>query len=286
MCGIAGIIQINQNNLNTKVMNILKEQEHRGSSSCGVAYFVHKKSGEYMNTIKELTSPSKFDIKSYKINSNILIAHNRAPSVGEVKIQNAHPFLDCTSRIALVHNGTSSTIKAVKPILEMHGHKLKGNTDSEIFAHIVEDFMNNSDDIDVAVKKFFEYLTDIVNANFTILIMLEDEYIYALTNNEDLKYSYNNNEVLIASEYDAIKKAMDNTKYTSVKPSNKALIKFHKQSKIYIDYLDGNINEKIEYDPKQPDKNDFKEDILIYYKHYQPYNTPSYNTPLFEYYNE
>ena len=272
MCGIAGILQINQTDINSKIMNILKGQSHRGKSSCGVAYFVNLKKGDFMNTIKQLVPPENFDITDNKINSTVVVAHNRAPSIGEVKIQNAHPFTDCTNRIALVHNGTSSTIKAVRPILQLHSHKLHGNTDSEVFVHILEDYMNNTDDLDKAMKEFYHYLKDIVDTHFTILVMVENQYIYALRNGEDLVYANNDNEILIASEYDAIKDAMDKTKYSSVIPTDEALIKFSKKNNLYIDYLEGKPDQVIQYDPEKPNESKFKEPTLPYMRYYK-YNS-------------
>lgn len=67
------------------------------------------------------------------------IAHTRWATHGAPTDKNAHPHLDCTGRIAIVHNGIIENCRELRSYLTHSGHDFASDTDSEVLAHLVED---------------------------------------------------------------------------------------------------------------------------------------------------
>ena len=70
------------------------------------------------------------------------IAHTRWATHGAPTDRNAHPHLDCSGRIAIVHNGIIENFQELRGYLRQHGHTIVSDTDTEIIAHLIEDAWN------------------------------------------------------------------------------------------------------------------------------------------------
>jgi len=84
------------------------------------------------------------------------IAHTRWATHGEPSHVNAHPQTDCTNKISVVHNGIIENYLELKTELIEKGHVFKSETDTEVIAHLVEEYFD--DDLEIAVLKTVERL--------------------------------------------------------------------------------------------------------------------------------
>ncbi len=156
MCGIVGMTGngITISNL----VGALKKLEYRGYDSAGVAYLNNNevKIIKSVGKIKELVNELGEDIN---INIDTGIAHTRWATHGAPNDINAHPHTDCTGKIAVVHNGIIENYEEIRRYLKNKGHKFDSETDTEVIAHLVEEYFNG--DLVDAVR---HALVDLVGA--------------------------------------------------------------------------------------------------------------------------
>ena len=69
------------------------------------------------------------------------IGHTRWATHGHPTVDNAHPHLDCTGRLAVIHNGIIENHAALRTDLVAGGHTMRSATDTEVVAHLIEDHM-------------------------------------------------------------------------------------------------------------------------------------------------
>ena len=133
MCGIYGYIGKVKPKLRKKVVSLIMElgaqTEIRGTDATGF----YAKNDEYEYMEKHSVPASTFYLESDSFQEAILegafvfIGHNRHASVGDVRNDNAHPFMG--ENIVLVHNGTCSHAKNLLTADE--AGRMEGDTDSE-----------------------------------------------------------------------------------------------------------------------------------------------------------
>jgi len=134
MCGIIGYI--GSEGASSILLEGLKTLEYRGYDSVGIATLsdgIELKKG--VGKIDEVRSRLDFE----SLTGTIGIGHTRWATHGAVSLVNAHPHTDCNGRIAIVHNGIIENHVELKAELESRGHHLKGETDSEVIAHLIEE---------------------------------------------------------------------------------------------------------------------------------------------------
>ncbi len=142
MCGIVGYI--GKANAASVLISGLKRLEYRGYDSAGLALLdgdgkcirVAKSSGKVANLSERARmnwSPELF--QSFATG----IAHTRWATHGPPTEVNAHPHLDETGDIALVHNGIIENYRALRARLEGKGHHFISETDTEVLSHLIGD---------------------------------------------------------------------------------------------------------------------------------------------------
>ena len=138
MCGIFGCI-LKDENAAPAIHAALKRLEYRGYDSVGIAtiydgaLYVKKDQGK----IDEVDKINNLD----DLRGNIGIGHTRWATHGAPTQVNAHPHLDCSGQIAVVHNGIIENFAELKLELENHDHVFKSRTDTEVIAHLIEDIL-------------------------------------------------------------------------------------------------------------------------------------------------
>jgi glucosamine--fructose-6-phosphate aminotransferase (isomerizing) len=78
------------------------------------------------------------------------IAHTRWATHGAPNQRNAHPHVDCTGRLAVVHNGIIENHTALRASLEQKGHQFRSETDTEVIAHLIEEGLEDGGDLRAA----------------------------------------------------------------------------------------------------------------------------------------
>ncbi len=137
MCGIVGII--GKEEASPVIFEALKRLEYRGYDSAGIATIeggqIDRRRVEgKLNNLGEALSTSPLPGK-------IGIGHTRWATHGAPTEQNAHPHV--SSHVAVVHNGIIENFRALRNELEAAGHTFSSETDTEVVAHLVTDYLNN-----------------------------------------------------------------------------------------------------------------------------------------------
>ncbi|MFJ8160598.1 glutamine--fructose-6-phosphate transaminase (isomerizing) [Streptomyces sp. NPDC096136] len=134
MCGIVGYVGA-QSALDVVIAG-LKRLEYRGYDSAGVAVLADgklssaKKAGKLVNLEKELVA------QPLPAGSTGL-GHTRWATHGGPTDANAHPHLDNSGRVAVVHNGIIENFAELRAELAERGHRLESETDTEVVAHLL-----------------------------------------------------------------------------------------------------------------------------------------------------
>ncbi len=131
MCGIVGYTG-NRPALPI-ILEALKRLEYRGYDSAGIALLdggiqLHKDKGEIRQLERGLPP----------LKGKTGLGHTRWATHGAPSHENAHPFLDCSRKIVLAHNGIIENHMALREALEAEGHKFTSQTDTETVVHLVE----------------------------------------------------------------------------------------------------------------------------------------------------
>jgi len=135
MCGIVGYA--GQQQALPVLLAGLRRLEYRGYDSAGVAVLdggrvqVVRKAGKLEALERELGGEDALEGVTG-------IGHTRWATHGAPTDRNAHPHLDCSGRVAVIHNGIIENFYSLRTELEAEGHAFASQTDTECVAHLVE----------------------------------------------------------------------------------------------------------------------------------------------------
>jgi len=197
MCGIVGYI--GDKNAKKILIDGLKRLEYRGYDSAGIALLID-------NHIELWKTPGKVakleNMVSCTEDSTIGIGHTRWATHGEPNEVNAHPQSDCFNRIVLIHNGIVENFAALKAMLISLGHKFKSQTDTEVLAHLIEEFYKRHKNLEIAVRLALKE----VDGTFGIVVMSADEpdILVAARRGSPLVIGRGESENLVASDASAL----------------------------------------------------------------------------------
>ena len=134
MCGIIGYV--GKESAAPILLEGLRKLEYRGYDSSGIAVMngsntIHtrKKKGRLQN-LRDLVGENPPE-------GECGISHTRWATHGEPTDENAHPHLDQSGKLAIVHNGVIENYQPLRKALEAEGHVFHSQTDSEVLAHLV-----------------------------------------------------------------------------------------------------------------------------------------------------
>jgi len=167
MCGIVGFS--GKQKAAPIIFEGLKRVEYRGYDSAGIAMVcdgqlcVTKEIGK-LDTIEQ-----KCQLTS--INGSIGIGHTRWATHGGVTPENAHPHMDCTKAIAVVHNGTIDNFQELRRMLIEHGHTFLSETDTEVIPHLIEEEMGKG----LSLREAVALALSKIEGSFAVLLISSKE---------------------------------------------------------------------------------------------------------------
>ncbi|MEE8437193.1 MAG: glutamine--fructose-6-phosphate transaminase (isomerizing) [Candidatus Neomarinimicrobiota bacterium] len=168
MCGIVGYYG-NKDSVPI-LMNGLKRLEYRGYDSAGIAVMGRNK----INILKKAGKVKNLEslVDDTPLIGNIGIGHTRWATHGIPNNENAHPHLDSTGKIVLIHNGIIENYSVLKKYLENKGIIFKSQTDTEVLVQLIGDiYANESTSFEEAVQISLSK----VIGTYGILVLCADE---------------------------------------------------------------------------------------------------------------
>ena len=179
----------------------LKRLEYRGYDSVGIATL-----DKGIVTIKK--DQGKIDDVHRVLNlddmpGSIGIGHTRWATHGAPLKVNAHPHVDCSGQVVVVHNGIIENFSELRFELESRGHVFVSKTDTEVVAHMIEENLNEkpthtlSDAVREAVKK--------IDGSYALAVIStkEPDKIVCARNESPLVLGVGDNAVYCASDIPA-----------------------------------------------------------------------------------
>jgi glucosamine--fructose-6-phosphate aminotransferase (isomerizing) len=95
------------------------------------------------------------------------IAHTRWATHGGVSRENSHPHLSCDGNFAVVHNGILSNHQTLRAELQSRGHRFLSQTDTEVFAHLLEEIYRPG----VSVEEIFVQALHRLEGSFALAMI-------------------------------------------------------------------------------------------------------------------
>jgi glucosamine--fructose-6-phosphate aminotransferase (isomerizing) len=236
MCGIVGYI--GNREATPILMEGLKRLEYRGYDSAGIAVLtngsitVEKEPGKISELENIITNRS--------LHGHLGIAHTRWATHGPPNKTNAHPHVDGSGRLALIHNGIIENYAAIKTRLTGNGHEFKTDTDTEALVHLVEEYYTNGNDLEAAVRAALSQ----VEGTYGIVVIscTEPDTLIAARKGSPLVVGMGEDEFVVASDVSAI---ISHTKdVTYLEDNEMAIVKRDKVKIKTVDNLE--VTQKIE----------------------------------------
>lgn len=155
MCGIVGAVA--NRNIVPLLIEGLSRLEYRGYDSAGIAVL-----NQQIERVRSVGRVAELENKAQGLQSHIGIGHTRWATHGGVTEQNAHPHVSPAqdnAQIAVVHNGIIENHDQQRERLTALGYQFYSQTDTEVIAHLVHYYYQQSKDLLQAVQQSISELT-------------------------------------------------------------------------------------------------------------------------------
>ena len=172
----------------------LRKMEYRGYDSVGIATI---KSGKLLirkgvGKVAEVNKSLRLD----ELPGNLGIGHTRWATHGGIVDSNAHPHLACKSTIAVVHNGIIENYNELKDELYRSGHEFKSETDSEVIAHLLEEYFEITGDIRLSMI----FTCKRLQGSFAFVAMFNSSTLCGARYDEPLIIGVGNDDYFLSSD--------------------------------------------------------------------------------------
>jgi glucosamine--fructose-6-phosphate aminotransferase (isomerizing) len=150
MCGIVGYVGNKQ--VVPLIIEGLRKLEYRGYDSAGIAVVNEKHDLEIRRAEGKLRNLEE-TIRLSPLDGTYGIGHTRWATHGRPTEENAHPHRDCTGRVVVVHNGIIENYLQLKDRLRKTDHQFVTETDTEVIAHLIEEYLKEDRNFENAVRR-------------------------------------------------------------------------------------------------------------------------------------
>ncbi len=192
MCGIVGYVGKKQ--AKPILVNSLARLEYRGYDSCGIAV-----QGSGIKVYKDKVRVEALKQALPQLSGTLGIGHTRWATHGEPSLINAHPHLDCSGKIAVVHNGVISNSPRLREQLTSEGHNFVSVTDTEVIPHLIEKYYQGN--LENAVEAA---LLDVEGSYAIIVLMAGEPKLVVARKDCPLIIGIGDGENFVASDVPAI----------------------------------------------------------------------------------
>ena len=192
MCGIVGIA--GTRDVAPVILEALKRLEYRGYDSAGIATLVD-------GHIERRRSPGKLSKLDHVLHAKPLpghtgIGHTRWATHGAPNETNAHPH--ASSRVAIVHNGIIENFRELREELKKKGHKFESETDSEVCAHLITDYLDQGLSPSDAAQEAVRRLTGAYS--LAMIFRDEEHLLIGARKGSPLAVGYGEHEAYLGSD--------------------------------------------------------------------------------------
>jgi len=199
MCGIVGYV--GGQSAEQVVIDGLRRLEYRGYDSAGVALqtdgklSVEKRAGKLVNletALAEHPLPP----------ATTGIGHTRWATHGAPNDRNAHPHLDCTGSLAVIHNGIIENFASLRAELVERGHVMVSETDTEVVAHLLEEEAHVTDGAPLDLAEAMRRVCRRLDGAFTLVVTHVDapDVVVGARRNSPLVAGRGDGENFLASD--------------------------------------------------------------------------------------
>lgn len=236
MCGIVGVV--GNNNAADILIQGLEKLEYRGYDSAGIYVTDVPDKGSLVKSIGRIA-----DLRA-KISSDVKgktgIGHTRWATHGQATEDNAHPHTSETGRFVLVHNGVIENYLQIKEEY-LQGHNFKGQTDTEIAAHLIGKFVEEDG---LSVLEVFKKALHIIQGSYAFALVDSQtpDTIYVAKNKSPLLVGVGEGYNMVCS--DAMAMIRETSQFMEI--HDKELVVLTKDSITVTDY-EGNAIERGTY---------------------------------------
>lgn len=202
MCGIIGYV--GREVASDVLIRGLRRLEYRGYDSAGVAVIDNAPDQNRIDVCKTVGRVADLTGKlaDDAVVGAVGIAHTRWATHGKPSAENAHPHLDATGRVALVHNGIVENHATIRRFLENQGIAFQSETDTEALVQLIGFFYAETGDLLASVR---HALRD-VQGTYGIALLCSDapHTLIAARRGSPLLVGVGDGELLVASDGSAI----------------------------------------------------------------------------------
>ena len=207
MCGIIARVGETDDGV-SDLLSGLANLEYRGYDSAGIAVqtgkglAVCKREGEIASLRESLAAMSP--------NGSIGIGHTRWSTHGQPSDANAHPHTDCTTQVAVVHNGIIENHDTLRAELRQAGHQFDSQTDTEVIPHLIETALAEG----MAPGEAFRTALERISGSYAVAALIGDrEVVYAARSDSPLVVGSDESTYFLASDVPAFLEFTDNVSY-------------------------------------------------------------------------